>query len=152
MAELRARGLEVRCGDAAELLAQLAAQGESFDGAAMLHVVEHLQPAAALQALALIQAVLRPGGRLVVATPNVRNHIVWSQVFWLDPTHLRPYPRPLLERMGESAGLRVVASFDDPASRPRRGALARALAAARSLLSGVDRSGPMDSIVVFARE
>ena len=78
---------------------------------------------------------------LLVATPNIQNHIVWSQVFWLDPTHVRPYPRPLLERLGEAAGFLVLASFDDANTRPRRAPGRAAIALVRSLLSGVDKRG-----------
>ena len=89
------------------------------------------------------------GGRLLVVTPNSRNLIVLSEVFWLDPTHVRPYPRALVERLGRAAGFTTVASYDDPASVPHRGFVRRWLAALRSRLSGADRSAPMDSVVVF---
>ena len=84
----------------------------------------------------------------MVVTPNFRNQIVAEEVFWLDPTHRRPYPRLLVERLCIAQGLRVIASFDDPLSRPRRPWLRRVLARLRSALSGIDRHGGMDSIVV----
>jgi SAM-dependent methyltransferase len=104
--------------------------------------------------MALIAAcarVLEPGGRLLIATPNACNLIVLEETFWLDPTHVRPYPRALLERMGSAEGLHVVASYDDPTTSPRRPFLRRAIAQLRSWLSGADRSGPMDSVVVFEK-
>ncbi len=152
VAAVLAKGLQARCGDAASLLEDPAGLGAPFDGAAMLHVVEHLDPSRALALLTAVFHSLRPGGLLLVATPNVKSHIVMSEVFWLDPTHVRPYPRLLLERLGQAAGFAVRSSFDEPLSRPRRGLLRRLLACCRSLLSGVDKSGPMDSVVVFCRE
>lgn len=152
VAACRTAGLQAELADAAPWLEQAAARGERFDGVALVHVVEHLPPEQVAALLGALAAVLAPGGRLLVATPNARNLIVLEQVFWLDPTHLRPYPRPLLERLAAAAGLSTVASFDDPASRPLRGPLRRLLARLRSLLSGADRSGPMDAVVVFARQ
>lgn len=146
-----AAGHAVHHGEARVVLGELAARGERFDGAVLLHVIEHLQPAGALALLQAIARVLPAGAPLLIATPNIQNHIVWSQVFWLDPTHVRPYPRPLLEWLGEAAGFTVHASFDDPSTRPRRAAWRAAIARLRSLISGVDKSGPQDSVVVLHR-
>jgi 2-polyprenyl-3-methyl-5-hydroxy-6-metoxy-1,4-benzoquinol methylase len=147
----RANGHTVHLGDATTILRDLASRGERFDGAVLLHVIEHLQPVAALHLLHCIAAVLPPGAPLLVATPNIQNYIVSSQLFWLDPTHVRPYPRPLLEWLGTAAGLALHASFDDPTTRPRRRLWRAAIARLRSLISGVDKSGPQDSVVVFKR-
>ncbi|MEQ8765607.1 MAG: class I SAM-dependent methyltransferase [Planctomycetota bacterium] len=145
----RARGHEVLEVDAFEVPERWASEGELFDGLVVSHLVEHLQPDRALLLLRCLSRVLRPGGRLLMVTPNPRSLIVLSEVFWLDPTHVRPYPRQLLERLGTKAGFRVRESYDDPASVPRRRPLRRWVARLRSFLSGADRSGPMDSIVLF---
>lgn len=150
-ARARERGHEVTVGEATSALRELAADGESFDGAVVAHVIEHLQPERVADLLLAVSAVLRAGARVVVVTPNVQNAIVLEETFWLDPTHVRPYPRALVERLCEAAGLRVVASLGDPATRPRRPAWRRWLAALRSRLSGCDRSGPMDMLVVAER-
>lgn len=98
-----------------------------------------------------LAAALAPGGRAVLVTPDPTNLVVITEVFWLDPTHVRPWPRPLLEALGRAAGLTVVESYGDPATTPRRPPLRRLLARIRSALSGADRSGPMDSVVVLGR-
>ena len=36
------------------------------------------------------------GGKLVVVTPNVADLWTMTEAFWLDLTHIRPYPLPLL--------------------------------------------------------
>jgi O-antigen chain-terminating methyltransferase len=149
--ELRARGHEVRVGDAVEALARMAGQGETFGGVFLSHVLEHLPPARAPELFRGVAGALRSGGRAVVVTPNPRNLLVITEVFWLDPTHVRPWPRPLVERLGAAVGLEVLESFDDPATAPPRSALRRIVARARSALSGADRSGPMDSVVVFGK-
>jgi SAM-dependent methyltransferase len=150
-APARAAGHEVVEGEAGEVLAALAARGERFDGVLASHLVEHLPPDRVPALLAGIAAVLSSGGRAVLVTPNAKNLLVLTETFWLDPTHVRPWPRPLLERLGEAAGLRVVASYDDPATVPRRAPLRRLLARLRSPLSGADRSGPLDSVVVLGK-
>ena len=136
-------------GDALVLLRRLHEERERFEGALLAHVVEHLPAASVLELFAAIGRVLTPGGKLVVVTPNVRNLIVLQEVFWLDPTHVRPYPRALLAQIGMAAGLHAVASYDDPATVPVRSPLRRAIASLRSVLSGADRSAPMDAVVVF---
>ena len=148
VARCRARSLHVECSD---ILPWLRASEARFDGVALVHVIEHFAGGDAAQLIEASAAALDHDGTLLIVTPNFRNQIVAEEVFWLDPTHVRPYPRALLERMCVTAGLRVVASFDDPASEPRRPLLKRGLARVRSFLSGVDRSGPMDSVVVALR-
>lgn len=142
---------EVERGEALGTLAQKAAAGERFDGIFCSHLVEHL---AAEQAIALISRcaeLLSPGGRLVLVTPNVANLQVWTQVFWLDPTHVRPYPRDLLEVFCEEAGLIVAASYDDPRSRPRYLGPAWYKLLPHLLRYGLNTLRGMDAIVVADR-
>jgi hypothetical protein len=72
--------------------------------------------------------------------------------FWLDPTHVRPYPRELIERMGQSAGLRVESSFDDPATRDPCSRLRRLRRRFAALVAGMDLHPPLDSVVVLRRK
>ncbi len=146
-----ARGHSVVHGDAIVLLKRLHEERRKFSGVLLAHVVEHCDGAAATELVAACARVLAPGGRLVVATPNVRNRIVLEEVFWLDPTHVRPYPRALLEQIGRAAGLEVVASCDDATTVPRRSPLRMFVATLRSWISGADRTSPMDSVVVFEK-
>lgn len=150
-AECTSRGHRVLHGDALLLLRRLHEERERFDAAVWLHVVEHLQPAVAAEWFAATFRVLQPSGVLVVVTPNVRNLVVLEETFWLDPTHVRPYPRALLERLGAQVGFSVAASYDDPATVPCRPFVRRFLARVRSLVSGADRSAPMDAVVVFQK-
>lgn len=146
-----ARGHRVLPGDALVLLRRLYEERERFDAVLMLHVVEHLEPGVCSEWLAAAHRVLVPGGLLVVVTPNVKNLVVLEETFWLDPTHVRPYPRPLLAKLGAQCGFSVAASYDDPATVPCRPFGRRLLAGLRSLVSGANRSAPMDAVVVFAR-
>ena len=146
-----ARGLTVLQGDGLVLLRRLHEDRRKFAGVVLAHVVEHFDGATVAEWIAACARVVMPGGRLLVATPNSRSLIVLEEVFWLDPTHVRPYPRALLEKLGRDAGLQVVASYDDSTTVPRRSLLRRVLARLRSLLSGADRSAPLDSVVVFEK-
>lgn len=87
-ARCREQGFAVEHGDG---LAHLAAQPSGSLGAVVsFHVVEHLPPRAVERLLALAFAALRPGGVLVIETPNPLSLVVAARNFWLDPTHLRP--------------------------------------------------------------
>lgn len=146
-----AAGCSVHRGEATAILEAMAREGLRFDAVVLAHVVEHLDPEHALALFERIHAVLAPAGLLLVATPDVRNHIVLSELFWLDPTHVRPYPARLLERMGDATGFASVTALRDPTTRPRRAWWRRALAWLRSALGGVDKSGPQDLVVVLRR-
>lgn len=146
-----AAGCSVHRGEAAAILEAMAREGLRFDAVVLSHVVEHLDPERALALFERIHAVLAPSGLLLIATPDVRNHIVLSELFWLDPTHVRPYPARLLERMGDATGFACAASLRDPTTKPRRAWWRRAVAWVRSALGGVDKSGPQDLVVLLRR-
>lgn len=116
--QCRARGFaRVEASDARAFLADCVARGELFDGIFCSHVIEHMAGTDGVELIALASQVLSPGARLVMITPNTANIEVATDNFWLDPTHVRPYPRPLLEALLEAADLRIVASFADTATR-----------------------------------
>lgn len=102
LAEAARRGLAAERGDA--LSAIRAAPEESLDLVSAFHVVEHL-PFADVEALVRESLrVLQPGGLLVLETPNPDNFAVGTSRFYLDPTHLRPIPSPLLAFLPEYHG------------------------------------------------
>ncbi len=147
----QARGHEVLIGDAVDVVQSLDRDSRDIAGAMVAHVLEHLQPPRALEMLDALFAVVSPSGRAVVVTPNTKNLVSITEFFWLDPTHVRPYPRALVEELGRDSGWTVVESFEDPATVPRRAPWKRALASLRSTWSGADRSSPLDSVVVFEK-
>lgn len=151
IAACRAAGHHVIEGDALGTMRAFCDEARSFDGVVIAQLVEHMEPHEALAVIAAAARILRPHGKLLVATPNPKNLIVLTETFWLDPTHVRPYPRRLLELLGAEAGLETIASYDDPASVPRRSGLRRAVARLRTLVSGADKSGPMESVVVLSK-
>jgi len=93
-------------GDALAFLAKLPKQSQVVVSA--FHVVEHM-PFEQLQILvADAYRVLKPGGILILETPNPENITVATANFYLDPTHQRPIPPQLLSFVGEYAGFERV--------------------------------------------
>lgn len=106
IAACREREIPAEHADAIDFLSRApnTAYGAVFAG----HLIEHLPPAAAERVFAEVARVLRPGGRFVLLTPNPRNLYVASEGFWIDPTHIRPYPEPLLRALAANAGFSAV--------------------------------------------
>nr|WP_290665605.1 class I SAM-dependent methyltransferase [Ardenticatena sp.] len=103
----RAQGLTAHHADAIEWLQ---AQPHAFDAIFSTNVVEHLPPE---RVQALIQAAhhaLRPGGLLVIGTPNAASIVVHLHEFWRDPTHVRLYSPQLLEFFFHAAGFEHIES------------------------------------------
>lgn len=87
------RGLPVSKGDGVSFLQSL--PDESHVVVSAFHVIEHI-PFDRLQTLVReALRVLKPGGLLILETPNPENIRVSTCSFYLDPTHTRPVP-PLL--------------------------------------------------------
>jgi SAM-dependent methyltransferase len=99
-------GLDVRVVDAAEHLASLPAG--SLAALSALQVVEHLQTDELLRLIELAHEALRPGGLLILETPNPENVTVGAFTFYLDPTHDRPIPAGLLAFLVRSQGFEDV--------------------------------------------
>lgn len=104
------RGLTAEAGDLFEVLA--GTPEGSLGGVTSFHVIEHL-PAAALDRLVrLAYRALRPGGVLILETPNPLSIVVAARNFWLDPTHIRPVHPESLRLLYELAGFDPVERLD----------------------------------------
>lgn len=77
---------------------------ESVVAVTGFHIAEHI-PFEQLQTL-IHEAlrVLKPAGLLILETPNAENLTVGTHIFYLDPTHERPIPQPLLSFLTEHTG------------------------------------------------
>jgi 2-polyprenyl-3-methyl-5-hydroxy-6-metoxy-1,4-benzoquinol methylase len=148
--QCRARGFgRAETSDAKDFLRNCVRRGERFDGVFCSHIIEHMDGRDGVELVSLAAQVLNPGGRFVVVTPNTRNLEVATENFWMDPTHVRPYPRRLLEALLQAAELRLVASFEDAATRRALGGWrgsARLLGDLAML--GTSRLRGYDSVVV----
>ena len=95
MTELcNAHGLDVECSDAAEYLSRMKPASAGMITA--FHVIEHMPFEQLLRLVDLSLRALRPGGVLVLETPNPENIVVATCNFYVDPTHIRPIPPDLL--------------------------------------------------------
>jgi SAM-dependent methyltransferase len=92
--EAQQLGLHVIEGDLLSFLED-AAPG-SYGAVTAFQVVEHLDTEDLLRLFIAAQRALLPGGVLILETPNPENLQVSGFSFWLDPTHVRPLPPPLL--------------------------------------------------------
>jgi len=95
-------GLQVVQGDA---LAHLHAAATSSIGAiTSFHMIEHFPFEVTLTLIDEALRVLKPGGILILETPNPQNLLVSSHTFHLDPTHLKPIPSLMLRFFVEARG------------------------------------------------
>jgi O-antigen chain-terminating methyltransferase len=87
---------------------------ETFDGALAAHLIEHLGPSQVKDLLADVASLLVPGASFVIATPNFRDIRVATDWFWLDPTHVRPYPQSAVEQLMDAGTWRLDSSGFEP--------------------------------------
>jgi O-antigen chain-terminating methyltransferase len=100
--ECRGHGLRVERGD---VLNYLQGVPEATLGAVTsFHVVEHLPFDRVMLLIDEALRVLRPGGILILETPNPDNLLVGASTFYLDPTHVRPIPNGTLRFVAEARG------------------------------------------------
>jgi SAM-dependent methyltransferase len=104
----RARGLEAYTPD--EFGVSVHAQPAVFDSLLYSHILEHMAFAEAGQLLKEYVPFLRPGGRVVVITPQERGYTS-------DPTHIEFMDFDKVRRLAESAGLRVIQAYSFPLPR-----------------------------------
>jgi SAM-dependent methyltransferase len=142
MVELcRERGVEAEVGD---LFATLAGVPEgSLGGVVSFHVIEHLPLGALDRLVRLAWRALRPGGVLILETPNPLSIVMAARNFWRDPTHLRPVHPDSLKLMLDLAGFDEVQQLDlrpfPPSERLPEVDLARLPAEQRPLADSINR-------------
>lgn len=106
LAVCRERGLRVQTKDAIAGLKECADQSQSVVSG--FHLAEHI-PFEVLQTLVSESLrVLKPGGILILETPNPENIVVGTANFYLDPTHKQPIPPLLLSFLAEHLGFAQV--------------------------------------------
>lgn len=94
--------LSVEQGDALCYLSALPDESQAVVSA--FHVVEHISFDQLQNLIADALRVLKPGGLLIMETPNPENIVVATQNFYLDPTHQKPIPEMLLSFVTEHLG------------------------------------------------
>lgn len=94
-----------------------ACESESLGAITAIHVVEHLSLGDQLRLIRASRRALRPGGILLLETPNPLSLVAGSINFLRDPTHLRPLHPDTLAFMLESEGF-ATAEIEHLASVP----------------------------------
>jgi O-antigen chain-terminating methyltransferase len=99
----RHKGLDA---EKADLFAYLENLPESsLDGIFCSQVVEHIAPDRLPDMIRLAVTRLERGGVLAIETPNPECLAIFATHFYLDPTHHRPVPHPLLAFYLEEYGV-----------------------------------------------
>jgi O-antigen chain-terminating methyltransferase len=88
-------GLNVSEADASTYLQN--SDSNSLNCVSAFHLVEHLPFGELIRLFDEIFRVLRPGGLVILETPNPENFIVGSCNFYTDPTHRNPIPNQSLQ-------------------------------------------------------
>ena len=98
-------GLTVTCENAILYLDTLPENSQVVISA--MHFVEHISFENLQTLVKSALRVLKPGGLLIMETPNPENIVVGSCAFYLDPTHNRPIPPNLLSFIPEYYGFKT---------------------------------------------
>ncbi|POR55916.1 O-antigen chain-terminating methyltransferase [Paraburkholderia eburnea] len=102
----RELGLDATHDDALSALRALPDAGVGVVSA--FHVVEHISFEDVRTLVSEALRVLVPGGLLILETPNPENVVVAGERFYMDPSHVKPLPPPLLGFAVEYAGFERV--------------------------------------------
>jgi len=106
LSECRKLNLPAEKGDAVDYLFSLPSSSQIVVTA--FHVVEHISFEKLHSLVKESLRILKPGGLLIMESPNPENIAVSTCNFYLDPTHLRPIPSKLLAFLPEYYGFNRV--------------------------------------------
>jgi O-antigen chain-terminating methyltransferase len=102
LARCREIGLDVIEGDVIAHLREL--PPESLSLITGFHIAEHLPFKKLVRMVDEVLRVLKPGGIVILETPNPENFMVGSYTFYTDPTHRNPIPSWTLEFLLKQRG------------------------------------------------
>jgi len=106
LAVCRERNLSVQTKDAITALKECSDESQAVVSG--FHLAEHI-PFEVLQTLVSESLrILKPGGLMILETPNPENIVVGTANFYLDPTHKQPIPPLLLSFLAEHLGFAQV--------------------------------------------
>jgi SAM-dependent methyltransferase len=101
------RRLGVPASESEAIEALRASAPASLGAVTAIHVVEHLAAAAWMELIGEAARALRPGGVLLVESPNPDSLRVGAGLFWTDPTHRAPVHPEALAFVVRAVGLEV---------------------------------------------
>ena len=111
----RMKGLNAECGDGADYLAKL----ESVDGIFIGQVVEHLKPNQIIRICNTAYEKLSSGGCIIIETPNPTSLSIYTNAFYIDPSHIKPVHPLTMKYYLEKAGFRNIDIIYTECSKPQ---------------------------------
>ena len=109
-----AQELNAVCGDGVAYLAKQ----DSVDGIFVGQVVEHLQPWQIIKLCNTAYEKLSDGGCIIIETPNPTSLAIYTNAFYIDPSHIKPVHPLTMKYYLEKAGFRNIEIIYTEASRP----------------------------------
>lgn len=88
-----------------------------FDGVFASHLIEHFATREGLHLIQMMFESLWKGGVLIIVTPTFRDILVSVERFWLDISHVRPYPLPLLQELLKHLDMEILAKGFEPTTK-----------------------------------
>ena len=111
----RMKGLNAECGDGSEYLSKL----ESVDGIFVGQVVEHLKPHQIIRLCNAAYEKLSDGGCIIIETPNPTSLSIYTNAFYIDPSHIKPVHPLTMKYYLEKAGFRNIEIIFTESSKPQ---------------------------------
>lgn len=108
------KGLKAICGDGADYLAKT----EGIDGIFVGQVVEHLKPHQIIQLCNTAYERLEEGGCIIIETPNPTSLSIYTNAFYIDPSHIKPVHPLTMQYYLEKAGFKDIEIIYTENSRP----------------------------------
>lgn len=106
LALARKQGVKVHNREAIDFLKNLPEASQLIISG--FHIAEHINFSQLQHLVQQALRVLKPGGLLILETPNPENIVVGTSTFYLDPTHKNPLPPLLLSFLPEYYGFTKV--------------------------------------------
>lgn len=110
----RMKGFKAVCMDGIEYLNSL----EKTDGIFVGQVVEHLETSQIIRLCNTAYEKLTEGGCIVIETPNPTSLIIYTNAFYIDPSHVKPVHPLTMRYYLEKAGFRNIEVIYTESSRP----------------------------------
>jgi O-antigen chain-terminating methyltransferase len=108
------QGLQAACGDGIAYLQEM----EQVDGIFVGQVVEHLTPEQILTLCRVAYEKLEEGGCIVIETPNPTSLSIYTNAFYIDPSHVKPVHPLTMEYYLEKTGFSKMELLYPESSKP----------------------------------
>lgn len=109
------KGLSAVCGDGSEFLSKQ----DEVDGIFVGQVVEHLKTHEIIRLCNTAYEKLSEGGIIVIETPNPTSLAIYTNAFYIDPSHIKPVHPLTMRYYLEKAGFRKIDIIFTENSRPQ---------------------------------